>query len=168
MLNAKFMAAAACAAFLPVAASAVTTNVSQNLSEDWNIYQSIVTAGNSVAITYHTNGGIWIVDDLSLTANGLQANIARVSVTLGGVSYSQWVRGAGNTATMDIPGFTTSQDFTITYYYNSTNTKSVAVSVSFSAVDPPAVVPLPAAGLLLVSALAGAGGIASLRRRKSA
>lgn len=154
------LAAAALALALPFAANAATVA----LSEDNISATNLSASNNSSSTTYTTGGETWTIDDISFTANGTYANIVAVSISVNGTTYTVWTQGSGATATMEVAGFTTSSDFTITYYY-SKSSGSVAITTYFSASEVTSV-PLPAGGLLLISALAG--GVTVLRRRKQA
>lgn len=154
------LAAAALALALPFAANAATVALSTDNISATNLSASNKSASN----TYTTGGETWAIDNISFTANGTYANIVAVTIGVNGATYTVWTQGSGATATMAVAGFTTSSDFTITYYY-SKNSGSVAITTYFSASEVSAV-PLPAGGLLLISALAG--GVTVLRRRKQA
>ena len=66
-----------------------------------------------------------------------------------------------------VPGFSTSDSFTITLSYLGTPTGSVPLQGTYAFTATP-VIPVPAAGVLLVSALAGLGAVAKRRRNKKA
>lgn len=157
--------AAALALAVPFGANAATTALS-----DTNIGSEILSPGSTATETYTVAPGTtWNVSDISFTANGkgvtAQSDILKVTITVDGSSFVVWSTGQGTTATGTLPGFTTSSVFTITYFYANTGANDVAVTTYFTA-DQVSAVPLPAGGLLLVSALAG--GVTVLRRRKKA
>lgn len=70
------------------------------------------------------------------------------------------------TATMLVNGFTASDDFTISYYYSTGGSRMVAITTYFGATEIPAV-PLPAGGVLLLSAVAAGLGVSRLRSKET-
>ncbi len=157
-----FLLGATFALAAPFAASAAT------VSSGFNYDIEVLTSGNSVSVDYDVaDGTTWTIGDISFTANGAWADITSVSVTVSstGETYTVWTKGQGNTATLLATGFTTSDDFTVTYTYAAGSTGTVLATATFTATQVLDTVPLPAAGLLLGSALAGLG--IAKRRKKS-
>lgn len=162
MMKTTIAAAAFSAVFLPLAAEAAL------VKSGWNIDQSFLDSGDSVTLSYEAGGKTWSIPTFSFTANGAWADIEKVSIKFSGsaTEYTLWEGGQGDTATMAVTGFTTSDDFTITYTYAPGGNDEVAVSSSFRATEVLPAVPAPAAGILLVTALAGLG-VAKRRRNKA-
>ena len=154
--------AAALALVLPMAAEAATVSTGIN----WDM-TALTPASGTYSIDFETGGTTWDISDVSFTANGAWSDIQQVTIQFSNdpTIYSVWTQGQGTTATLAAESFTTSDDFTITYTYAGTGL--VLVSTTFEATEAvlPAV-PVPAAGILLVSALAGLG-IAKRRRNKA-
>ncbi|MFC3060272.1 VPLPA-CTERM sorting domain-containing protein [Paenirhodobacter populi] len=163
------LSAATVALALPLAAEAATVN----LNEGFNYAYTTLATSTTASYTYDVaEGTTWNISDISFTANGAYSNISLITITVanGGVveTYGEWIPGAGTTATLSALGFTTSSDFTIEYTYAAGGTAPVLVNHMFTATEVPDVpaVPVPAAGILLVSALAGLG-IAKRRAKKA-
>lgn len=157
---------AALAIALPVVSHAAT------IVEGFNYSFNVLTTGQTQSVDYTTEGKTWDIGTISFTANGSYADIQLVTISFSntGESYSIWEAGQGTTASLAAPGFVTSDDFTITYVYASGGAGTVLVNATFNATDVtpdvPAAVPVPAAGILFASALAGLG-IAKRRRNKA-
>ncbi|RWR08159.1 VPLPA-CTERM sorting domain-containing protein [Paenirhodobacter populi] len=163
------LSAAAVALTLPLAAEAATVN----LNEGFNYAYTTLATSTTASFTYDVaEGATWNISDISFTANGAYSNISLITITVGNDSvfeqYGSWTPGAGTTATLLATGFTTSSDFTITYTYAAGGTAPVLVNHLFTATEtaPLPAVPVPAAGVLLLSALAGLG-VAKRRRNKA-
>ncbi|WP_164885815.1 VPLPA-CTERM sorting domain-containing protein [Paenirhodobacter populi] len=154
--------AAALALALPVAAQAATIN------DGFNFSYNILTSPGTASVSYETAGKTWDIGTISFTANGSYSDISLVTITFSntGKTYTAWTAGLGNTATLAAEGFTTSSDFTITYTYAEGGSGVVLTNATFDASEVLPAVPVPAAGILLVSALAGLG-VAKRRRNKA-
>ncbi|RWR29850.1 hypothetical protein D2T29_13790 [Sinirhodobacter populi] len=156
------LAATAFAAILPFAAQAAT------VTSGFNYDVAVLTPSTgSYSVTYEVGDSSWDISPVSFTANGVWSDIQEVTITFSndpGTIYSLWTQGEGSTATLVADGFTTSDDFIITYLYSGAGV--VLATATFTATELPAV-PVPAAGVLLVSALAGLGVAAKRRRNKA-
>ncbi|HEY0214439.1 MAG TPA: VPLPA-CTERM sorting domain-containing protein [Paenirhodobacter sp.] len=154
--------ASAVALALPVAAQAAT------LTSGFNYDMAVLTpVANAYSVDFETGGKTWDIGTISFTANGAWNDIQLVTITFSNdpTVYSLWEQGSGTTATLAADGFTTSSDFTISYTYAAGGKGLVLTTATFEASELPAV-PVPAAGILLMSAVAGFGVVA--RRRNKA
>ncbi|RWR26517.1 VPLPA-CTERM sorting domain-containing protein [Sinirhodobacter populi] len=160
--------AAALALALPVSAQAATIAVN-------NSDIQTLRSGAAYAETWSTNGNTYAISAISFTINGTYAkdDIPNVYVSRDGgtTKYNDWFIFSGGNQSIGylfLDGFTTSSDFTITMDYTSGSSTLLATYL-FTAeeITPPLpAVPVPAAGILLVSALAGLG-VAKRRRNKA-
>lgn len=161
------LAAAAIAVALPVAAYAVP------IVAEGNFNGATLYSDSTVSTTYTADAGTaWLIEDIAFTAIGNWADIEKVTITFGDdadeITFVGWAPGQSpNSATGTISApFVVTSSFTITYTYAPGGAATVGMMTYFDAtqVEIPAV-PLPAGGLLLLSAL---GGVAALKRRKKA
>ena len=174
MMN-KFSTAFAAAALatLPMMASAVTTTQSHNVSVNTapSYSYSVPTSEDGVIFEF-TALDDFIIDTFSLNANGsnggvdVSAATYQVSVTNPvPVNFSTVFSAGGQGqgfAFVSGATFMAGDVFTVSFDESSPRPMSFTVGFVTTAV---ADVPVPAAGLLLLSAL---GGAAALRRRKKA
>jgi len=170
IMKMQILAAAAVATVLPFASQAATVTTRLNSDLDTLI------PGDSYAETWETNGNTYAINTISFTVNGTGALAAAdipnvyVSANGGTTTYNNWtVVPFGNQTIgyLFLEGFTTSSDFTITMDYTAGSTTLLA-TYAFTAEEVPLpAVPVPAAGILLVSALAGLGAAAKRRRNKA-
>ncbi|RWR08158.1 VPLPA-CTERM sorting domain-containing protein [Paenirhodobacter populi] len=151
-MSIKTYLAATAVALLPVAASAATINEGGN--GDYYLNQSY-------SETWVTGGQTWKITNFDFAA---AAGAAFLAVYVDGISYAWENIGVGTTNTLSIPDFTVSDSFSIfvDYLGNGSGPQFALGTYSFTA----NVVPVPAAGVLLLSALAGLG-IAARRNKKA-
>lgn len=166
----QVLAAAAIAAVLPFASQAAT--ISTGLNNDLET----LTPGDSYAQTWETGGATYAISTISFTVNGTGALAATdipnvyVSANGGTTTYNNWTVvpfGSQTIGYLFLEGFTTSSDFTITMDYTGGSTVLLSTYAFTAAEVPLPAVPVPAAGILLVSALAGLGAAAKRRRNKA-
>jgi hypothetical protein len=170
IMKMQILAAAAVAAVLPFASQAATVTTGLNSDLD------TLLPGDSYAETWETNGTTYAISTISFTVNGTgalaAADIPNVYVSANGGTevFNNWTVvpfGSQTVGYLFLTGFTTSSDFTITMDYTSGSTTLLA-TYAFTAEEVPLpAVPVPAAGILLVSALAGLGAAAKRRRNKA-
>ncbi|RWR26518.1 hypothetical protein D2T31_19685 [Sinirhodobacter populi] len=170
IMKMQILAAAAVATVLPFASQAAT--VTTGLNSDLETLRPT----DSYAETWSTNGNTYAISTISFTVNGTGAlaatDIPNVYVSVDGkeTEYNNWTVvpfGSQTIGYLFLEGFTTSSDFTITMDYKSGSTVLLA-TYAFTAEEVPLpAVPVPAAGILLVSALAGLGAAAKRRRNKA-
>lgn len=137
---------------------------------DNGLLQTELNSGETVTYTFRADGDLRVESLLTASGNGFDGgnDLAQVLLGLNGVlaSFEQIdVNGSTANAESTFRGFRLGdgEEFTFTFQNNSTGVNPVATDLTFSV----AAVPVPAAGLLLLSSLLGAGAVAR-RRRKAA
>lgn len=156
------ISAAALALSLPLAAEAATISTT---SMNSNMF--MISSGNEYGVTYETLGNTYAINTISFTLNSTDetaaADMPLVYVSVDGqkTGYNEWditVFGGNTVGYLFLDGFTTSSDFTVSIDYASGGSSTLMATYGFTASETtlPAV-PVPAAGVLLVSALAGLG-----------
>ena len=143
-------AAAALAAALPVVAGAATISAGEN-------------GGYYVSSDYVENwdngGKTWTISDLTFSA---AFGYSALTVYVNGTAYSWQSFGTGTSASLALGDFVISSPLLISVDYQGT---ALALGTyAFSASEALSEVPVPAAGLLLATALAGFG-VASRRKK---
>lgn len=151
-MSIKTYLAATAVALLPAVAGAATINEGGN---GFYYYNADYTE------TWFAEGKTWKITDFDFAS---AAGAAFLTVYVDGISYAWENIGVGTTNTLSIPDFTVSDSFSIfvDYLGNGTPPQFALGTYSFNA----SVVPVPAAGVLLLSALAGLG-IAARRNKKA-
>ncbi|WP_371158429.1 VPLPA-CTERM sorting domain-containing protein [Jannaschia sp. 2305UL9-9] len=173
----KTIALAASVAVAGAAASAatLTSGGALNIGDDASIATNIAPTSSSVGYTFTALEDMRVNDFISVSATGNQSGASIAQLTFGytGASIND-ITGATLDSTIILPGSTTAfgggtlpgfilrtgESFTFEFQNGSAST--VAATMNFTT----AAVPLPAGGLLLLTALAGAGAVA--RRKKKA
>ncbi len=156
------VAAAALALSLPFAAEAATISTT-----GMNSSMFTISSGNEYGVTYQTFGNTYAVNTISFTLNSTDKTAAKdmplvyVSVDGQTTEFNTWdiYSFGGNTVGyLFLDGFTTSSDFTVSIDYAAGGSSTLMATYAFTAAETtlPAV-PVPAAGVLLASALAGLG-----------
>lgn len=170
-MNTSIFSAAFLAAALPVAAQAATVSVGSNgtaftlipgtsHSDTWEIADTLGPLSISdivftlIGTTAAAAGGI---ETVTISIDALQQEQEWTTFVYGGLV------AIGYTS---VPGFSTSDDFTVTLSYLGAPNGSVPLQATYAFTATP-VIPVPAAGVLLVSALAGLGVVAKRRRDRS-
>ncbi|RWR29849.1 hypothetical protein D2T29_13765 [Sinirhodobacter populi] len=167
-MNKSIFSAAFLAAALPVAAQAATVSAGSNgtaftldpgtsYSEIWEVGEAFNISDISFTLNGATTAAVDDIQSVVVGANGLGQAQNWSITTFGGlvsVGYTY------------VPGFTTSDNFIVTLSYANAPSGSVPLQATYAFTATP-VVPVPAAGILLVSALAGLGVAAKRRRNKA-
>lgn len=163
--------AAAALAALPMMASAVTVNTDISLGDAPSVPAAVAPTDSGATFNF-TALDRFAVDEISLTANGSNSGqdilgssysvLVNGLTTLAPTAFSNVISfGTQGIGFAFVPGgiFNTGDVFTVVFDENSPRALSYTVSFTTSPI------PVPAAGLLLLTAL---GGAAALRRRKTA
>ena len=168
----QLMAATAFAVVVPMSASAVTISG----GDEFDSGSSLLTAGGSLTFTFDA------ADDLSFpgivvggTDSGPDAQDNLSMVTFGFVSPTTTVFSsftdespAGASASGQLPGMNVAAGSGFSVIFESDAPEDVSVTFNFETEQGfQNVVPVPAAGILLATALGGAGFVAR-RKKKSA
>ena len=156
------MMAAAIALTAPLAASAATINIVKN--GFYSGGEPTLASGSSVSFGFEALEDLRVLNFVSITGNGTNSgnDLTKVSYGINGVMETFTYTGTSATAAaaVQLPGFKllAGDTFTIDFEYAQGGARTVDVDYSFVT----APVPVPAAGLMLLS---GLGGLAIARRR---
>lgn len=163
-MNMKFLSAAILAAALPVMSQAATISSTENVN-DYNYTSFSIKSGDSNVTTWEVGSQAYAISEVAFTINGVGAssNFVYVTVTAPTGHSNTWALNTSKTTgEIILPGFTATSSFAISFAYDAAGTRPLPVTYTFNATP----IPVPAAGALLVSALAGLG-FAKRRRNKA-
>lgn len=167
-MNKSIFSAAFLAAALPVAAQAATVSAGSNgaafallpgtsYSETWEVGEAFNISDVVFTLIGSTTEAVDDIESVTVGANGLGTAQDWTVLTFGGqvtVGYTY------------VPGFSTSDNFIVTLSYADAPAGAIPLYATYAFSATP-VIPVPAAGVLLVSALAGLGAVAKRRRNKA-
>lgn len=174
----KIILAAALALSLPFgfASNAIAATQVGNIEYDAseNSYSGLavtmLTTGEDFITQWSLPAGSTYTADVAFTLNSVSSTVdlSKVLVAVNGDDFvSTWTR-AGRTATLLISGLTLTANFFTVAVSNLTTPVTIALTTSvYATPNTIPAVPVPATGLLLLSAVAGIGFV-SRRRNKTA
>lgn len=165
MKNLLAAAAVAVLPLIPTAASAVTVPIT---GPGFDSFANDVTVGSTLVYSFEVTSATPLTFSFAVSGSGLSDSLPLVTFAIDGATPVTWSAIDDSSvpagATGSLPTFTTSSNFTITFFSNAAPT-DVSTTLTYAAV---AAVPAPAALPLLGAGLAAFGVVATRRRRKAA
>lgn len=165
----KIRTAALVAAMAVGATTASAATVSETLSPS-SFFTSAqnVAAGETFTYTFTASSPLRVLDELSAAATGTNGDLrdnAQIGLNSGLSSFASVTTTDGSArATSAFAGFNLAKDESFTFTFDNTGGENViGTSLSFTT----APVPVPAAGLLLLTLMAGGGALARRKAKKA-